>query len=192
MSPNTRMAEKASSTLTAIEHTLESAFLCTIHEVEGWQHDNEYLLSGYRRVSNSYTSCLSSLLYLHNQTGNVYTHLFGAMFFLSWAVQTYNDLLTRYPTSNLNDILAFGVFFAGAFTCFGFSAIFHTFGNHSQSVYNNWLLRDLYGIFALIVGTVFSGTYYAFYCERVWWITYSIGVRNASLTRFLPIYLHTI
>lgn len=150
--------------------------LLKIHEIENWQHDNEFLLTGYRRVSNSYSSCISSLLYLHNQTGNVYSHLFGALLFLSWPVQTYNDLLKRYSTSDLNDILAFSVFFAGAFLCFGFSSIFHTFGSHSHDVYKKWLLFDLYGIFALIVGTVFSGTYYAFYCERTWWMIYSTGV----------------
>lgn len=155
---------------------LPDALLCTIHEIEHWQHDNEYLLAHYRRVSNSYLKSLKSLFYLHNQTGNIYSHLIGVFLFISWANSTFNDLLKRYPTSDLNDILVFGGFFAGALTCFGLSAFFHTFGNHSHGVYHSWLLLDLYGIFALIVGTVFSATYYGFYCERIWWKVYSIGV----------------
>jgi len=159
-----------------LPESLEEALLCTIHEIEHWQHDNEYLLASYRRVSNSYAKSLRSLFYLHNQTGNIYSHLIGVIVFLYWAHGTFNDLLTRYPTSDLNDILVFGGFFAGALTCFGFSAFFHTVGNHSHQVYHSWLLLDLYGIFALIVGTVFSGMYYGFYCERIWWKIYTIGV----------------
>jgi adiponectin receptor len=172
----TKQEIEETDTASTIRHSLEDALLCTIHEVESWQHDNEYLLSNYRRVSNSYHACLSSLGYLHNQTGNIYSHLVGVALFLAWAIQTYNDLLTRYPTSTRNDILAFGTFFAGALICFGLSATFHTLGSHSQPVYHNWLLLDLYGIFAIIIGTVYSGTYYGFYCERMWWRFYSVGV----------------
>jgi adiponectin receptor len=171
------------TSITSIPCILGNTLLTTKHEAESWQHDNEFLLAGYRRVSNSYHACFASLFYLHNQTGNVYSHIIGALIFLSWTIQTYNDLYLRYETSDLNDLLAFGIFLIGAFICFGLSATFHTFGNHSQAVYNNWLLFDLYGILALIIGTVFSGTYYAFYCERNWWITYSIGV---SIQLFLP------
>ncbi|TID22807.1 HlyIII-domain-containing protein [Venturia nashicola] len=160
---------------------LEGPLLCTIHEIEHWQHDNEYLLAHYRRVSNSYLKSLKSLFYLHNQTGNIYSHLIGVLLFISWAHSTFNDLLKRYPTSDINDILVFAGFFAGALTCFGLSAFFHTFGNHSHDVYHTWLLLDLYGIFALIVGTVFSATYYGFYCERIWWKVYSIGITIITL-----------
>jgi adiponectin receptor len=45
-------------------------------------------------------------------------------------------------------------------------------------VYHAWLMLDLYGIFVLIAGTVFSGTYYGFYCEKKWWLVYSVGVSN--------------
>jgi hypothetical protein len=172
---------KSSITSSILPEALEGALLCTIHEIEHWQHDNEYLLAHYRRVSNSYLKSLKSLFYLHNQTGNIYSHLIGVFLFISWANSTFNDLLKRYPTSDLNDILVFGGFFAGALTCFGLSAFFHTFGNHSHEVYHSWLLLDLYGIFALIVGTVFSATYYGFYCERIWWKVYSIGVSHLFL-----------
>lgn len=141
-----------------------------------YQYDNEFLLSHYRPVSNSYHACLSSLCYLHNQTGNIYSHLFGVVLFLFWAHQTYYDLAARYSTSDQGDILAFGVFFAGAIICFGLSATFHILGSHSQRVYHTWLLLDLYGIFVIMVATVFSATFYGFYCERFWWKFYSIGV----------------
>lgn len=176
-SPTNIMAIEDSASTNALQKSLKTALLCTIHEAESWQLENQYLLDHYPRASNSYKASLASLGYLNNQTGNVYTHIIGSIIFLSWAVQTYNDLLTRYPTSDFYDFLAFAVFFAGALCCFGFSILFHTFMNHSAEVNQTWLLMDLYGIFALIVATVYSGTYYAFYCERFWWQVYSIGVR---------------
>lgn len=154
-----------------------NAVLCTIHEIESWQLENKYLIGHYRRASHSYRDCFTSLGYLHNQTSNIYTHLLGTLVFLAWAVQTYYDVLKRYPTSDFNDFLVFGVFFICALSCFGFSACFHLFMHHSAEVNQTWLLFDLYGVFALIVATIFSGTYYAFYCERLWWKVYSGGVR---------------
>ncbi|PSN74190.1 hemolysin III family channel protein [Corynespora cassiicola Philippines] len=150
--------------------------LFTFHEVEAWQRDNEYLVGKYRSTSGSYRESLKSLLYLHNQTGNIYSHLIGAVSFFAYAFFTYGTISTRYPTADARDILAFGIFIGGAVICFGISATFHVFGNHSSHVYHTWLAMDLYGIFVLIVGTVYSGTYYGFYCEPQYWAIYSVGL----------------
>ena len=132
-------AEKPAET-TALPEKLKTALLCKIHEAESWQLENQYLLNHYPRASSSYKASLASIGYLHNQTGNIYTHIVGVMLFLSWAVQTYHDLLTRYSTSDFYDTLVFAVFFAGALCCFGFSACFHTFINQSVEVNQVWLL----------------------------------------------------
>ena len=50
-------------------------------EIPSWQQDNEYILSGYRVPTGSFTRCLQSLAYVHNETINIYSHLFGAAFF---------------------------------------------------------------------------------------------------------------
>lgn len=157
--------------------SLKSALLCTTYEAESWQLENQYLIGHYRTASHSYRASLASLGYLHNQTSNVYTHLFGVGLFLSWAIYTYNEVLQRYPTSDFDDFFVFAVFFACTLFCFGSSALFHLFMNHSADVNQIWLLFDLYGVFALIIATIVSGTYYGFYCERFWWKVYSAGVR---------------
>lgn len=115
---------------------------------------------------------------MHNQTGNVYSHLIPAIVLLVGAFGIYDVITTRYATADVYDILAFGVFVTSAIVCFGLSASFHLLGNHSSKVYHTWLLMDLYGIFVLIAGTVYSGTYYGFYCEPNYWIIYSLGVSN--------------
>jgi adiponectin receptor len=152
--------------------------LFTFAEVQAWQRDNEYLCSNYRTASNSYLTSLTSLAYLHNQTGNIYSHLCGALLFLIYSFHIYARITTRYATADAYDLLAFGVFLGSAVTCFGISATFHVFGNHSSRVYHTWLMLDLYGIFVLIAGTVYSGTYYGFYCEPLYWRVYSLGVSN--------------
>ncbi|TID24998.1 HlyIII-domain-containing protein [Venturia nashicola] len=150
------------------------------------QHCNEFLVSHYRPVSNSYHACLSSLCYLHNQTVNIYSHLFGIVLFVFWAHKNHNDLLTRYSTSDHGDMLAFGVFFTGVITCFVLSTTFHILSSHSQRVFHTWRLLDIYGIFIVMIATVFSATFYGFYCERFWWKVYSIGMTVvASLSAIL-------
>jgi adiponectin receptor len=164
-----------------ISKTIQSAkkrLLLTFEEVDHWQRDNEYLHGNYRNKSGSYTESLKSILYLHNQTGNIYSHLVGAILFFAYAFHVYERITTRYATADKFDLLAFGVFISSAIICFGVSATFHIFGNHSSKVYHTWLMLDLYGIFVLIAGTVFSGTYYGFYCEPNYWIMYSLGVRS--------------
>jgi adiponectin receptor len=166
--PNAKTTSQARQALKGV--------LFTFQDVEAWQRDNEYVCGRYRRISGSYRESLRSLFYLHNQTGNIYTHLIGALMFFSYAFNVYELITTRYATADVYDLLAFGVFISSAVICFGFSATFHAFGNHSSRVYHTWLLLDLYGIFVLIAGTVYSGTYYGFYCESKWWIVYSAGV----------------
>lgn len=158
-----------------------SRTLYTFQEVHPWQRDNEYLKNHYRCTTNSYRECLKSLSYLHNQTGNIYTHLIGAVFILFYAIYAYSNISSRYETADINDLLAFGVFVGSAVVCFGVSATFHMFGNHSSKVYHTWLQLDLYGIFVLIVGTVYSGTYYGFYCQKQYWVLYSAGVSFISI-----------
>jgi len=155
-----------------------SRTLYTFQEVHPWQRDNEYLKNHYRCTTNSYRECLKSLSYLHNQTGNIYTHLIGAVFILFYAIYAYSNISSRYETADINDLLAFGVFVGSAVVCFGVSATFHMFGNHSSKVYHTWLQLDLYGIFVLIVGTVYSGTYYGFYCQKQYWVLYSAGITS--------------
>jgi adiponectin receptor len=76
-----------------------SGRLCCYDEVPDWRKDNRDLMSGYRQVvagfrcgcdtdvetrpvSNSFFTSLCSLLYLNNQTVNVYSHIAGAAIFL--------------------------------------------------------------------------------------------------------------
>ena len=167
---------RARSNTERIKDTANQIRLYAWHELESWQQDNEFLHSGYRKATNSYRQSLASLSYMHNQTLNIYSHLIGAFLFICFGFFVYLQLVPRYQTADVADLCIFALFGAGAMLCFGLSAFFHAVGNHSEGVYHSWLLLDLYGILGLICGTVYSGVFYGFYCERNVWTGYSVEV----------------
>lgn len=116
-------------------------------DLETWQQDNEYIHRHYRPKSGTHWKSIASLGYLHNQTVNVYSHLFGALGFFTVAFSLFSDFTSQYePVDRL--LLAF--FYVGAIVCFGSSAYFHLVGNHSHRIYNVWLTMDFFGIICLI------------------------------------------
>ena len=58
----------------------------TIIEAPLWMVDNKYLLSGYRLNFNSFKRAVKSLFIKHNELMNVWTHLIGALFFVTLLV----------------------------------------------------------------------------------------------------------
>ena len=132
------------------EKKLEQKLTYLWHEIDAWQQDNPSIISGYRPASNSYTKSFSSLSYLHNETVNIYTHLFGALLFLFSSAILYRTLGPRYETAAREDVYAFGCFFAGAIACLGMSATYHTISNHSHAVARWGNQLDYAGIVFLI------------------------------------------
>ncbi|KAH7083743.1 hemolysin-III related-domain-containing protein [Paraphoma chrysanthemicola] len=133
-------------------------------EVPPWQRD-AYIVRGYRPLSYSYLQSLYSLLYVHNQTVNIYTHLCGFLFFSLTAYQFSTQLISGYHTVSHKDTVVFSAFFAGVGVCLGFSSAFHTFSNHSQATCQQWLVLDFMGIICLIAGSWLPAVYYGFYCQ---------------------------
>ncbi|XP_078062638.1 adiponectin receptor protein 1-like, partial [Mustelus asterias] len=53
------------------------------HEVlPDWLKDNDFLLHGHRPPMPSFRACFRSIFRLHTETGNIWTHLIGFLFFL--------------------------------------------------------------------------------------------------------------
>ncbi|KAK9723072.1 inc metabolism membrane protein [Basidiobolus ranarum] len=126
-----------------------------------WQ-DNEYVTSGYRFLSSK-AQCLLSMLQIHNQTGNIWSHLIG-VFLFSWL--GYNTFQTHLLDGSYFDKLVFFVFFAAAAKCLICSTLFHTFQCHSHlSVMRCSTVLDYVGISLLIMASVLVVEYYGFYCH---------------------------
>ncbi|KAI5481430.1 hemolysin-III channel protein Izh2 [Pseudohyphozyma bogoriensis] len=158
-----------------------------LEDLAPWRHDNEYILTGYRRELPSYVDCIKSVWsYWHNETVNIVTHAFGSVVALVIAAVIYFSVdgqakLERrgwlgpfrlvnpfpsgaQPTVTWSDTLGWAIFFASAATCLGFSASFHCVSCHSMTVAHMYNKLDYIGIVVLISGTFVPLIHYGFFC----------------------------
>lgn len=121
-------------------------------------------VSGQYRELGDWRSCLASLFWTHNETGNVWTHLAGGVFF---TVATFQQLLgdsSLVANAPASDKLAFGVFLLCAQVCMFSSAAFHLFGCMSLQWYTRLYMVDMAGIAAMIAGSYVIGLHLGFAC----------------------------
>nr|CCC94032.1 conserved hypothetical protein [Trypanosoma congolense IL3000] len=160
--------------------------LYTIDEVPSYLCDNASILTGYRM---NYTTemCVRSVFALHNETFNIWTHLFGFVVFVvvitfffvgvlvpslfhhqvssngvQSASQLSRDSLSEYrwPTLIVFAALAFG-----ALTCMLCSATFHTLIPHECPTVYRWAhVLDYFGITFMVVGSFLPMCYMCFAC----------------------------
>jgi adiponectin receptor len=76
-----------------------------------------------RRVSNSVLSSLGSLLYLNNQTVNVYSHIAGAALFLSFPHRMSKDTLSSELLAQDPNLSTVKVYCYSVVVCFSCSAM---------------------------------------------------------------------
>ncbi|KAJ0128762.1 Uncharacterized protein HZ326_28141 [Fusarium oxysporum f. sp. albedinis] len=122
---------------------------------------NKWILGGYRDISGSFHASLCSLLYVHNESVNIYSHLIPAIFLLLG--QHYHA--SGYPGITGADFIAFSIFMLSAVTCLLSSAMYHIFMNHSQRIEHFCLRLDMMGVVIFILGDLILGIYMVFWCE---------------------------
>ncbi|ORZ04725.1 putative hemolysin-III channel protein Izh2 [Lobosporangium transversale] len=147
--------------------------ICTWDDLPTWMRDNPSILTGYRRQTFSYKKCLASLLFLHNESVNIWSHLLGALACVIIAPLIYTNVFQTLDTILWADIVVFYIFLFGAVICLSISGFFHTFSCHSEPVCGHWNRCDYVGIVLLITGSYIPSTYYMFYCFKTWQILYS-------------------
>lgn len=133
------------------------------HELPEWQKDNHFILSGYVKETSSYKECLKSLSYVHNESGNIYSHLLPAILvsgivskFLVLDLQKLGYILSNWEMFNF---VQFG--FAATF-CLTLSASFHLFKSHSHVVCKFGNQCDYFGIIIMITCSLISIILFAF------------------------------
>jgi adiponectin receptor len=160
-----------------LETTLEDTVFRLLHwdDLPPWRRDNPSIHTGYRLTSNSFQASLRSLLYLHNESVNIWTHLLGAVCVVGLVAFLKGVVVgPRYATASDADAVVFACFFGGAFCCLGMSATFHMLCNHSEEV-ARWVNKlDYTGIVFLIVGSFVPALWYGFFC-RTGWLTVYLG-----------------
>ncbi|KAI8827687.1 putative membrane protein [Chytriomyces cf. hyalinus JEL632] len=138
--------------------------LLSIKQIPAWMYDNEFILSGYRPEMGNYADCFRSLLYVHNETGSIYTHLIGCLIHVA-AVVYGSAVKSAGSVFGWADVVVAACLLVSAVVCMGLSAAFHTFHCHSHPVSKAWNKLDFAGIAALIAGSNIPFIYYGFYCE---------------------------
>ncbi|KAI9490928.1 hemolysin-III related-domain-containing protein [Zychaea mexicana] len=144
-----------------------------------WRN-NQHILTGYRFLSTP-AQCWHSLSYLHNETGNIYTHLIGFVVFLCIGIYElfYSPLLSEAP---LIDRVIFAVFFCAACKCLVCSTVWHTLsGINDYAIFKRVACLDYVGISVLICASVVLTEYYGFYCHDMWRNTYMLGTGTLAV-----------
>ncbi|KAI7835048.1 HlyIII-domain-containing protein [Kickxella alabastrina] len=147
------------------QHASQGKRLLSWAELPEWMKDNQYIFTGYRAPANSFAKCFASWFYLHNETGNIMTHLLGALGFVILCFTVASGLLLEFPTIDWNDITTMYIFLLSAIGCMATSAIYHTVTCHSHSVQRAYNRCDYVGIVFLIVGSCVPVFCYMFYCH---------------------------
>ncbi|PMD47894.1 hemolysin-III family protein [Hyaloscypha variabilis F] len=165
--------------------------LLSFDEMPEWfrRESNQWVLHGYRPISDSVHASFCSWSYLHNESVNIYSHLIPAVVFLlgEWYIQQY--LTSRYAGVTGADFIAFSIYMLTAVTCLSLSATYHTLMNHSQHVEHLCLRLDMLGVVIFILGDLVLGIYIVFWCEplprNIYWSM--IGVFG-GLTIFMTLH----
>ncbi|CEP13754.1 hypothetical protein [Parasitella parasitica] len=142
-------------------------------ELPGPWQSNEYIRTGYRFLDSA-ADCWYSLFYVHNETGNIWTHLLGFVALFSVGVYElfFSELMASIP---VKDRLIFLVFFLAACKCLMCSTVWHTLsGINNLKVYRQVACLDYVGISVLICASIMLCEYYGFYCTD--------AVRNTYIT----------
>lgn len=143
-------------------------------EIPLWIQGNPFIRRGYR-AGYTMKMCLRSIFAIHNETGNVWTHMLGMLFFLVCSVAFFSQLMKP----QLIHYLVLVPFAAASVLCMGLSAAYHLFQAHySQHVHDRMMQLDYFGITCLVVGSFLPPCYFGFQCApeyRVLYLT-MIGV----------------
>ncbi|XP_039366459.1 adiponectin receptor protein 2-like isoform X3 [Mauremys reevesii] len=146
-----------------------------------WLKDNDFLLHGHRPPMPSFRACFRSIFRLHTETGNIWTHLIGFLFFLILGIGYMFSPNVNY-VAPVQERVVFGMFFLGATLCLCFSWLFHTVYCHSERVSRTFSKLDYSGITLLIVGSFVPWLYYSFYCSPQPQLIYLIIVCALGIT----------
>lgn len=180
------MAQKLQNTKGSVKPSNEKPEkngLLKYHQLPGWRQMNESITTGYVPPNNSsYRECVSSMSFIHNETGGQYTHFLPFLLATAECVRLTGILCGWVDAPHgplVEDVLAFAAFFLGAFTCMGLSTVYHMVMSHSEAVAVYAKQFDFLGIVSLIWGSLVPTIYYAFTCEVPLMKKYLATVRSS-------------
>lgn len=124
--------------------------------------ENKFIVYGYR-FNNTYSGCIKSILQVHNETGNIWTHLLG--FFLALYLTFYHFPSSEvFENASVLGKTVIGVFLLALIKCLVSSVCWHTFNSTSNlPVRSRFACIDYTGITVLITASIISTEYCSLY-----------------------------
>lgn len=150
-------------------------FTVKVHDMPPWYVHDSFIIEGYRRLTRSWRGCLLSLSYLHNETGNIYTHGIGALLLIPLGYWLLEEMKKIPTTSTLDYVVQFS-HLAGLWACLTSSTIFHLCCCHSKQVSIACNKADYVGIAFLQIGSFIPAIYYGFFCDTFYQLLYAISI----------------
>ncbi|KAF3935064.1 hypothetical protein ABW20_dc0108045 [Dactylellina cionopaga] len=158
--------EKASNAVHKAVERVEGA-LILLADVPEWLQENEFIHSGYRPPSYSVAKSARSILAIHNETINIWSHIIGCIIFLSIPVYVFTtEIPPRYKIATAADVAVCTIYFIGVAICFFLSATYHTVMNHSPKYHSVSVQLDYLGILILMYSAMIPLIYYGFVCDH--------------------------
>lgn len=116
-----------------------------------------YIETCYRAPGKNSYECLQSLLYLHNESFNAWSHILSTLWLLLLTVKTVAHV------TDLRELLVMLQYCSGMLCGFGFSGYYHTFCCHSFAALRPLQCMDWFGIIAMVFTSSLMVSYFEFH-----------------------------
>lgn len=170
----TKGTQEASKRVAAIRNAVQVASTRLLEYSElpyEWQN-NPYVLTGYR-FYESPLKCAVSAFQIHNETGNIWTHLGGFLFLCIVGLYLFPQS-SAWADMKFYERLVFVTFLLAALKCLVCSALWHTFAQISNlSAMQSLACLDYVGISVLIAATIVTVEFHGFRCSPLAQVAYA-------------------
>ena len=150
--------------------------LYSFDDLPVWAQDNGLIDGAYRDhhpAREGWRRCVASVLQLHNETVNIWTHFLGVLGYAPLFYYTFAHLMTEWGRAGAargqgattTDYAVWACFALGAVCCLSFSTAFHTLMNHSAAGFRRFIVLDYSGIVMLIWGSHIIASNYLYFCS---------------------------
>lgn len=146
------------SSINEEEEEKEETYLLHVDDVPHW-HFRPYIINGYRPV-RCVGGAVRTIFSLHNETGNIWTHL--VPFFYVLGVIVHYLIVDAGNTDLLSNCMMM-VLWGALLVLYGCSSVYHTMACGSECVSGGCLMADISAIAAFISAGFFAMVYFGFF-----------------------------
>lgn len=149
----------------AVTHVWDGGSMLVSHsKLPDWSKDNGYIIKWHRAPMPNFGYCFRSIFRWHSETGNIWTHMIGAVLFAGLTVYFISVPDTRF-VAPFEEKHLITLFLVSAILCMICSTLYHTLACHSEKILRLFGRLDYSGIALLIMGSFVPWVYYTFYCS---------------------------